>query len=39
MDTAEDILFSKWYELKSQVRQQWCKLTDDDLTQMSGKIE
>ncbi len=39
MDTTKDILFGKWHELKGQVRQQWGKLTDDDLTRLSGKIE
>jgi uncharacterized protein YjbJ (UPF0337 family) len=39
MDTTKDILFGKWHELKGQVRQQWGKLTDDDMTQLSGKTE
>jgi len=39
MDATQDILFSNWHELKGQVRQQWGKLTDDDLTQLSGKTE
>jgi uncharacterized protein YjbJ (UPF0337 family) len=39
MDTTQDILFGKWHELKGQVRQQWGKLTDDDLTRLSGKTE
>jgi len=39
MDATQDILLSKWHELKGQVRQQWGKLTDDDLTRLSGKTE
>jgi uncharacterized protein YjbJ (UPF0337 family) len=39
MDTSQDILYGKWHELKGQVRQQWGKLTDDDLTRLSGKTE
>jgi uncharacterized protein YjbJ (UPF0337 family) len=39
MDATKDILFGKWHELKGQVRQQWGKLTDDDMTQLSGKSE
>ena len=39
MDANKDILLGKWHELKGQVRQQWGKLTDDDLTRLSGKTE
>ncbi|MGD0173375.1 MAG: CsbD family protein [Anaerolineales bacterium] len=39
MDTTQDILLGKWHELKGQVRQQWGKLTDDDMTRLSGKTE
>jgi uncharacterized protein YjbJ (UPF0337 family) len=39
MDNTKDILLGKWHELKGQVRQQWGKLTDDDLTRLSGKTE
>lgn len=39
MDASKDILFGKWHELKGQVRQQWGKLTDDDVTKLSGKTE
>src|SRR5450756_3253647 len=39
MEGTKDILHGKWHELKGQVRQQWGKLTDDDLTRMSGKTE
>ena len=39
MDTNQDILFGKWHELKGQVRGKWGKLTDADLTQLSGKTE
>lgn len=39
MDATQDILYDKWHELKSQVRQQWGKLSDDDLVRLSGKTE
>jgi uncharacterized protein YjbJ (UPF0337 family) len=39
MDATKDILQGKWHELKGQARQQWAKLTDDDLAQLSGKTE
>lgn len=39
MGATNDILTGKWHELKGQVRQQWGKLTDDDLLKLSGKTE
>jgi uncharacterized protein YjbJ (UPF0337 family) len=39
MNAANDILFGKWHELKGQVKQQWGKLTDDDLARLNGKTE
>jgi uncharacterized protein YjbJ (UPF0337 family) len=33
----EDIFKGKWKQLKGQVKQQWGKLTDDELDQMSGQ--
>ncbi|PKO15078.1 MAG: CsbD family protein [Chloroflexi bacterium HGW-Chloroflexi-10] len=39
METTKDILLGKWHELKGQVRHKWGKLTDDDLTRLSGKTE
>ena len=39
MDANQDILQGKWSELKGQVQQQWGKLTDDDLTRLSGNTE
>lgn len=33
----EDIFMGKWAQLKGKVKQQWGKLTDDDLDQISGK--
>jgi uncharacterized protein YjbJ (UPF0337 family) len=39
MEENQDILFGKWHELKGLVRQQWGKLTDDDLTRLTGKTE
>ena len=39
MDANQDVLQGNWYELKSQVNQQWVKLTDDDMRRLSGKTE
>jgi uncharacterized protein YjbJ (UPF0337 family) len=39
MDATKDILQGKWHELKGQVKGQWGKLTDDDVTRLSGKTE
>ena len=39
MDATNDILLGRWKELKGQVRQQWGKLTDDDVMRLSGKTE
>jgi uncharacterized protein YjbJ (UPF0337 family) len=39
MDATQDILTGKWHELKGKVRTQWGKLTDDDMTKLSGKTE
>jgi uncharacterized protein YjbJ (UPF0337 family) len=33
----EDILKGKWNQLRGQVREQWGKLTDDELDQIAGK--
>lgn len=32
----KDILEGNWEELKGKIKQQWGKLTDDDLTQLKG---
>ncbi|HKZ84415.1 MAG TPA: CsbD family protein [Anaerolineae bacterium] len=32
-------MHGKWHELKGQARQQWGKLTDDDIARLSGKAE
>ena len=39
MDATQDILQGKWPELKGQAKQQWGKLTDDDIQRLSGKTE
>jgi len=39
MEATQDILFGKWHEVKGLLRQKWGKLTDDDLTRLSGKTE
>jgi uncharacterized protein YjbJ (UPF0337 family) len=39
MDPTKDILQGKWSELKSQARQKWNKLTDEDIARLSGKSQ
>jgi uncharacterized protein YjbJ (UPF0337 family) len=39
MDQTKDVLHGRWHELKGQVRQKWGKLTDDDVTRLSGKTQ
>jgi uncharacterized protein YjbJ (UPF0337 family) len=36
---AHDILEGKWKQLRGKVKQQWGKLTDDDLDVIDGKQE
>lgn len=33
----KDIFEGKWNEFKGKIKEQWGKLTDDDLTQINGK--
>jgi uncharacterized protein YjbJ (UPF0337 family) len=33
----EDILSGKWTQLKGKVKEQWGKLTDDEIDQLDGK--
>ena len=35
----EDILKGKWHEVRGSVKTKWGKLTDDDLTAISGQTE
>lgn len=35
----EDILKGRWHEVRGTVKARWGKLTDDDLTAISGKTE
>lgn len=35
----QDILEGKWKQLRGKVKQQWGKLTDDQLDQISGRGE
>jgi uncharacterized protein YjbJ (UPF0337 family) len=35
----KDILQGKWREMKGRVKEQWGKLTDDDLSQIDGNSE
>ena len=39
MNTNQDLLQSQWPEIKGQVKQQWGKLTTDDVQRLSGKME
>jgi len=33
----KDILEGKWNQVKGKIKQNWGKLTDDDLTKINGK--
>jgi uncharacterized protein YjbJ (UPF0337 family) len=35
----EDTLKGQWTQLKGKIREQWGKLTDDDLDQIQGRSE
>ncbi|HUX78896.1 MAG TPA: CsbD family protein [Alphaproteobacteria bacterium] len=35
----KDIIKGKWHEIKGKVKQQWGKLTDDEITQIHGSYE
>lgn len=35
----EDIIKGHWNEIKGKLKQQWGKLTDDDITQLKGSAE
>jgi len=35
----EDIVKGNWKEIKGKIRQQWGKLTDNDIAQMQGSQE
>ncbi|MEO8357412.1 MAG: CsbD family protein [Chloroflexota bacterium] len=35
----KDVLEGKWMQLKGKVKQQWGKLTDDELDKMSGRYD
>ncbi len=35
----EDTLKGKWKEIKGEVKKQWGKLTDDELTEIAGEKE
>jgi uncharacterized protein YjbJ (UPF0337 family) len=39
MEPNKDVMQGKWHELRGRVRQEWGKITEDDLGQLSGKIE
>ena len=35
----KDIIKGNWKEIKGKIRQQWGKLTDDDVSKMQGSYE
>jgi uncharacterized protein YjbJ (UPF0337 family) len=35
----DDTLKGQWTQIKGRVREQWGKLTDDDITRIEGKSE
>jgi uncharacterized protein YjbJ (UPF0337 family) len=35
----KDVLKGQWKEIKGKVKQEWGKLTDDDLTQIDGSYD
>ncbi|MFI0435448.1 MAG: CsbD family protein [Parachlamydiaceae bacterium] len=35
----KDLFQGKWHEIKGKIKEKWGKLTDDDLTEISGKKE
>jgi len=39
MRDSYEVLAGEWREVKGRVKQQWGKLTDDDLAQMQGRHE
>jgi len=39
MTITKDTLQFKWDELKSQIHQQWGKLTDEDLSRLNGGMD
>ncbi len=34
-----DVMKGKWLQVKGRVREQWGKLTDDDVDRISGNVE
>ncbi len=39
MTMNADIVKGKWTEMKGKIKQQWGKLTDDEVTQISGSYD
>lgn len=35
----KDIIEGKWHEVKGKLKQQWGKITDDDVLKMKGNYE
>jgi len=35
----KDIVEGNWHELKGKIKQQWAKLTDDDIAHAKGSFE
>lgn len=38
-DMTKEIIQGKWNEIKGKIKQQWAKLTDDDITHIEGKYD
>ncbi|MGZ6316534.1 MAG: CsbD family protein [Anaerolineales bacterium] len=39
MEKPTDLLLSRWNHVQGQVQQRWKKITDEDLTRLSGRTE
>ncbi len=39
MDTTNEILQSRWPQLKVNIRRHWSKITEDDLKQLNGNSD
>ena len=39
MNATGDLLLSRWQQVKDRVQQRWSKLTNDDITGLTGKTE
>ncbi len=39
MEKPQDLLLSRWPQVKDKVQERWNKIPDDDLTRLSGRTE